>query len=94
VLTLAKTGLDDRASATVPGVEIGEREKKIQIEIQEWAWQVHEAALHDAGQKESPLKLGNIEMLLKRVSEEVTHKAEEERKKSVVSRTGYFLAPA
>ncbi len=83
MLTLLKTGPGDRASASVPGVEVDEREKKIQIAIQEWAWQVHEAALHDAGQKEGPLKVGNSEMLLKRVSDEVTHKADEERKKSV-----------
>lgn len=83
MLTLSKTGLDIRASTSVPGVEVDEKDKKIQIEVQEWAWQVHEAALQDAGQKESPLKVGNNEMLLKQVSDEVTHKAEEERKKSV-----------
>jgi len=83
MLTLLKTGLDDRASASVPDFEVYEREKKIQAEIQEWAWQVHETALHDASQKGSPLKIGNIETLLKQVSEEVTRRAQEELKKSV-----------
>ena len=81
--TLFKTRLDDRASAPVPVVEVDEKDKKIQIEIQEWAWHIHQDALHDASQTVSQLKVGTNEVLLKRVSEEVTHKAEEERKKSV-----------
>jgi hypothetical protein len=83
MFTLLKTGLDDHASVSVPGFEVYEREKQIQAEIQEWAWQVHEAALHDASQKGSPVKMGNNETLLKQVSEEVTRQAQEKLKQSV-----------
>jgi hypothetical protein len=56
-------------------IEIKEKDKKTQTEI--WVWKVHEVALHEANQREGPLTFGGIEPLLKKVSEEVTRKAQE-----------------
>ena len=56
-------------------IEIKEKDEKAQTEI--WVWKVHEVALHEANQREGPLTFGGIEPLLKKVSEEVTRKAQE-----------------
>ena len=56
-------------------VEIEERDEKAQTEI--WARKVHEVALHEASQRVGPLTFSGIEPLLKKVSEEVTRKAQE-----------------
>ena len=42
-----------------------------------WTFQVHEVALHEASHKEGLLMIGSQETLLKKVSEEVTRKAQE-----------------
>ncbi len=57
-------------------IEIKEKDEKAQTEI--WVWKVHEVALHEANQREGPLMFGGIEPLLKKVSEEVTRKAQEQ----------------
>ena len=57
-------------------IEIEEKDEKAKTEI--WVWKVHEVALHEANQREGPLMFGGIEPLLKKVSEEVTRKAQEE----------------
>ena len=57
-------------------IEIEERdEDKTRMEI--WAWKVQEVALHDASQGGGPLTFSGIEPMLKKVSEEVTRKAQE-----------------
>ncbi len=42
-----------------------------------WTWKVHEVALHEASQREGPLKFDRKELLLKQISEEVTRKVQE-----------------
>ncbi len=56
-------------------IEIEEKDEKAQTEI--WIWEAHEVALHEASNREGPLMFGGIEPLLKKVSEEVTRKAQE-----------------
>jgi hypothetical protein len=58
-------------------IESEEKDWKAQTESGIWTWKIHEFALHEAGQREGPLSLGNREVLLKKVSEEVTRKAQE-----------------
>ncbi len=58
-------------------IEIEERDEKAQTENEIWVWKVHEVALHEASQREGLLTLGSKEALLKKVSEEVTRKAQE-----------------
>lgn len=57
-------------------IEIKERDEKTQMEI--WARKVHEVALHEASHREGLLMIGSQETLLKKVSEEVTRKAQEQ----------------
>ena len=49
----------------------------VQTERVIWTWKVHEVALHEASQREGQLMIGSQETLLKKVSEEVTRKAQE-----------------
>jgi hypothetical protein len=49
----------------------------VQTERVIWTWKVHEVALHEASQREGLLMIGSQETLLKKVSEEVTRKAQE-----------------
>jgi hypothetical protein len=49
----------------------------VQTERVMWTWKVHEVALHEASHKEGLLMMGSQETLLKKVSEEVTRKAQE-----------------
>jgi hypothetical protein len=49
----------------------------VQTERVIWTWKVHEVALHEASHKEGLLMMGSKETLLKKVSEEVTRKAQE-----------------
>jgi len=63
-------------------LEVQEKDDKAKMEI--WAWKVHEVALHEASQGRGPLTFSGIEPLLKKVSEEVTRKAQE---KMIVART-------
>ena len=56
-------------------IEIKERDEKTQMEI--WARKVHAVALHEASQRVGSLTFSGIEPLLKKVSEEVTRKAQE-----------------
>ena len=58
-------------------IEIEERDGKAQTETEIWVWKVHEVALHEASQREELLMFGSKEALLKKVSEEVTRKAQE-----------------
>ena len=58
-------------------IESEAREGKTQSERVIWTWKVHEVALHEAGQREGVLSSGSNEPLLKKVSEEVTRKAQE-----------------
>ena len=51
---------------------------KVQTERVIWTWKVHEVALHEASHKEGLLMIGSQETLLKKVSEEVTRKAQEQ----------------
>jgi hypothetical protein len=53
-----------------------EKDKKVQTETEKWAWEVHEVALHDASHREGLPALGSTEPLLKKISEEVTRKAQ------------------
>ncbi len=58
-------------------VESEAKEGKTQTERVIWTWKVHEVALHEASQREGVLIIGSNEPLLKKVSEEVTRKAQE-----------------
>ena len=42
-----------------------------------WTWKVHEVALHEASQREGPLKFDRRELLLKQLSDEVSRKVQE-----------------
>ena len=67
-----------RLSSLLQTAPIEEQEKKAQTEVEQWSWQVHEEAEHTAIQTQGVLALGNSEPLLKVISEEVTHKAQEQ----------------
>ncbi len=58
-------------------IESEAKEGKTQTERVIWTWKVHEVALHEASQREGVLNIGSIEPLLKKISEEVTRKAQE-----------------
>ncbi len=58
-------------------IESEAKEGKTQTERVIWTWKVHEVALHEASQREGVLIIGSNEPLLKKVSEEVTRKAQE-----------------
>jgi hypothetical protein len=53
------------------------KDGKTQTERVIWTWKVHGVALHEASQREGMLIIGSNEPLLKKVSEEVTRKAQE-----------------
>jgi hypothetical protein len=62
-------------------IESEAKEGKAQSERVIWTWKVHEVAMHEASQGEGLLMMGgSIEPLLKKVSEEVTRKAQEKLK--------------
>ena len=58
-------------------IESEVKDGKTQTERVLWTWKVHEVALHEASQREGMLIIGGNEPLLKKVSEEVTRKAQE-----------------
>lgn len=58
-------------------IESKEEDGNVQTERVVWTWKVHEVALHEASQREGQLMIGSKEVLLKKVSEEVTCKAQE-----------------
>jgi hypothetical protein len=59
-------------------VESEGEDGNVQTERVIWTWKVHEVALHEASQREGLLMIGGSkEVLLKKVSEEVTRKAQE-----------------
>lgn len=59
-------------------IESKAKEGKAQSERVIWTWKVHEVAMHEASQREGLLMMGGSkEPLLKKVSEEVTRKAQE-----------------
>jgi hypothetical protein len=77
------TGAEGRASKPFSFLETiliesqGE-DGKVQTERVIWTWKTHEVALHEASQREGPLTIGSSkEAQLKKVSEEVTRKAQE-----------------
>lgn len=76
------TGADRHASRPFSLLETMLSESKeedgnVQTERVIWTWKVHEVALHEASHREGLLMIGSQETLLKRVSEEVTRKAQE-----------------
>ena len=64
-----------------------EKDKQVQTEIEIWAFEVHEVAHHEVTHKEGPLVIGSKEPLLKKVSEEVTQKAQEKLNKEMAKRS-------
>jgi hypothetical protein len=62
--------------------ETREREKKIQIELELWQQQVKREAQLEAGRGTGSLVLGGVEAQLRRVSEQVTHEAQEKQKQA------------
>jgi len=76
------TGADGHASRSFSLLESrdGEREEmdgKAESERGIWTWKVHEVALHEASQREGPLKFERRELLLKQLSDEVSRKVQE-----------------
>jgi hypothetical protein len=70
-------GAEKRISGSMPRTETEEREKQIQTDVEAWGWKVQEDALQEAARREGPPALGSIEVLLKRVSDQVTQQAQE-----------------
>jgi hypothetical protein len=66
----------------VPHTATEEREKQIQTDVEAWGWKVQEDALQEAARREGPPALGSIEVLLKRVSDQVTQQAQEKYKRA------------
>ncbi len=58
-----------------------EREQKLQTEFELWEQQVKKEAQLEAGRGQGALALGGIEALLKRISEQVTREAQENKLK-------------
>jgi len=58
-------------------IESEDEDGNVQIESVIWNWKVHEVALQEASHREGQLTIGSKETLLKKVSEEVTRKAQE-----------------
>jgi hypothetical protein len=58
-------------------IENKREDGNVQTERVIWTWKVHEVALHEASHREGLLMIGSQETLLKKVSEEVTRKAQE-----------------
>jgi hypothetical protein len=74
------TGVNERASrplSLIQTAQIEEEDRKAQTEIEKWAWEVHEVALHNASQREGLPAFGSIELLLRKISEEITRQAQE-----------------
>lgn len=74
------TGVDEHASrplSLIQAAQIEEEYRKAQTEIEKWAWEVHEIALHNASQMEGLPAFGSIEPLLRKISEEITRQAQE-----------------
>jgi hypothetical protein len=59
--------------------EIDEVVKKARVEFEIWEQQVRQEARCEVTKKGGPLSMGSIEVLLKKISEEVTHKAQEKK---------------
>ena len=77
------TGTNGQASRSFSLREMrdGENEEmggKAESERGMWIWKVHEVALHEAGQREGPLKFDTRELLLKQLSDEVSRKVQEQ----------------
>lgn len=62
--------------------EIREREKKLQTELELWCQQVKMEAKLEASRGTRVLIFGGIEAQLRRVSEQVTHEAQERQKRA------------
>ncbi len=76
------TGADGHASRSFSllgtrYIENEERDGKAESERGMWTWKVHEVALHEASQREGPLKFDRREFQLKQLSDEVTRKVQE-----------------
>ena len=74
------TGVDEHASRPVSLIQtaqIEEEYREAQTEIEKWAWEVHEAALHNASHMERLPAFGSIEPLLREISEKITRQAQE-----------------
>jgi hypothetical protein len=76
------TGTDGHASRSSSLIETRyieneEMDRKAESERGMWTWKVHEVALHEASQREGPLKFDRKEFLLKQLSDEVTRKVQE-----------------
>jgi hypothetical protein len=83
-------GVNEHPSGPLSPVQtdlIEEKDKKVQTEIEKWAFEVHEVAQHEVTHKEGPLSIGGKEPLLKKVSEEVTQKAEEKLHEAMAKRS-------
>ncbi len=77
-----RTGMNGYTSRSFSLLESrdGEREEmdgKAESERGIWTWKVHEVALHEASQREGPLKFDRRELLLKQLSDEVSRKVQE-----------------
>jgi hypothetical protein len=76
------TGTDGQASRSFSlletrGSENEDMDGKAERERGMWTWKVHEIALHEASQREGPLKFDRRELLLKQLSDEVSRKVQE-----------------
>jgi hypothetical protein len=74
------TGVDEHASSPVSLIQtaqIEEEYREAQTEIEKWAWEVHEVALHYGSHMERLPTFGSIEPLLKEISEKITRQAQE-----------------
>lgn len=75
-----QTGVDEHASSPeslLQAAQIEEEYRETQTEIEKWAWEVHEVALHTASQVERRPGFGSIEPLLREISEKITRQAQE-----------------
>jgi hypothetical protein len=74
------TGVVEYASRPVSLIQtaqIEEESRETQTEIEKWAWEVHEVALHNASHMERLPAFGSIEPLLREISEKITRQAQE-----------------
>jgi len=84
------TGVGEHLSGPLSPIQTDlteEKDKQVQTEIEMWAFEVHEVAHHEVTHKEGPLAIGSKEPLLKKVSEEVTQKAQEKLNKELAKRS-------
>lgn len=65
-----------KAGILEPVAPITEKEKEDQVEVEKWAWEIHEVALHEAAQSTALPAIGVKEPLLKKVSDEVSRLAQ------------------